>query len=173
VTLQLIQELIGDRQSGYVFLRETWTRTRQNQPLSIHDIWHVAHDTAEAAGVQNFCPRILRQYFAANWALREKKSLVVLQAIMRHRSLAVTSIYIAHLTFWEDLQKEYEIIQNGPFEEFESAAPAAMPKETVNLKDSICGVCSNLELCKFQPLPPCVTACKYKEVKKIGVAAYY
>jgi integrase len=144
VTLQLIQDLIRDRLEGYVFTRvRSWKHTKKDLPLTLQDIWHIVHEVGEEAGVHGFTPRMLREYFAANWAYTEKKSLPVLQQILRHKSLETTQVYINKLVFWEDVQREYD--QGGPM-----------------LTGMICKDCSIVNVCKFAPLPSCVEGCRYK-----------
>jgi hypothetical protein len=183
LTLQLIQDLIGTRREGYVFTHQgSYTHVKADQPLSRVEIWQIIHDTAEKVGIKGFNPRILRHYFAAHWIFVLKKSLVVLQRLLRHKNLTVTTIYVSKLSFFEDIQIAYEEIQNGPFQEFqqESAEVAGSnptrvqtPAVTPNLEESICKFCSNLHLCKFAPLASCVTSCRLKMVKKEGIVQYY
>jgi integrase len=180
LTLQLIQDLVGTRTKGYVFTHQgSWTYVKAEEPLSRVQIWTVIHEIAEKAGVKGFNPRILRHYFAAHWYYVDEKSLLGLQRLMRHSSLEITSIYLARLIFWEDLKAEYDSVKNAPFVEFqqESAEVAgSIPAQVqipVNLEESICKVCSNLHLCKFAPLAPCVTSCRLKIVKVTGIAQYH
>jgi integrase len=177
LTLQLIKDLIGKRQEGYVFAHQgSWTTVKKDAPLSRVEIWQIIHDIAEAAGVKGFSPRILRHYFAAHWGYVEKKTLIGLQRIMRHSNLTVTSCYLSRLIFYEDLQNEYDGVKNEPFVEFTDNSLknglSTNQQPTFNLEESICKPCSNLHLCKYAPLPPCVTACKHKLVKVTGIAQY-
>jgi hypothetical protein len=150
VTLQLIQDLIRARLEGYVFARaRSWRHVKKGYPLSIQEIWHIIQKVGRDAGIDGFNPRMLRQYFAANWAHTEHKSLPTLQQILRHKSLETTSIYVGKLVFFEDVQAEYDGIQNGPL------AP-----------DSICHGCSIVNVCKFAPLPGCASSCRYKKVEE-------
>jgi hypothetical protein len=186
LTLQLIHDLIGMRSKGYVFVHTgTWTRVKADKPLTRAAIWQIIREIAEKADVKGFNPRILRHYFAANWAYVEKKSVIGLQRILRHSNLAVTSVYLSRLIFYEDLQKEYDSVRNEPFQEPEKEFGHGMTEfplqnqtansnlAPVNLENTICSVCSNVHLCKFAPLPPCVTSCRFKAVKKEGVVQYY
>ena len=180
LTLQMIKDLVGTRREGYVFAHiGSWTTVKKDAPLSRVEIWQIIHDVAEKAGVKKFSPRLLRHYFAAHWGYVEKKTLIGLQRIMRHSNLAVTSVYLSRLIFYEDLQKEYDSVRNGPFQEFqqESAEVAGSNPARVqipyDLEESICKVCSNLPLCKFAPLAPCVTSCRLKIVKVSGIAQYH
>lgn len=144
VTLQLIQDLIRERLEGYVFTRaRSWKHVKKGMPLSVQEIWHVIHAVGADAGVEGFKPRMLREYFAANWAITEKKSLPVLQQILRHKSLETTQVYINKLVFFEDVQREYD--QGGPV-----------------MTDCICKDCSIVNVCRFAPLPSCVEGCRFK-----------
>jgi len=185
LTLQLIKDLVGDRKEGLVFQHTTWQYQRCDQPLSKVEIWHVVHDIGEKAGVKGLSPRLLRHYFACHWIYVEKKSLVTLQRLMRHNNIATTFFYTKRLIFFEDMQREYDGVRNGPFIEFEKevnvkvsegSPQVQIPAEqqpTFSLEESICKVCSNLHLCKFQPLPACATHCKFKVVKLEGIRQYH
>jgi len=158
VTLQLIRDLIGDRVEGYVFIqRRSWKRLKQGQPLTVQEVWHIVRKIGLAAGVEGFKPRVLREYFAAVWAHVEKKSLVTLQWILRHKSLETTQVYVNKLVFWEDVKSEYEGVKAKPF------------KETLPLRESLCSSCLHRDVCRFAPLPSHVTGCRFY-VKKEGVA---
>jgi hypothetical protein len=158
LTLQLIQDLIGDRLEGYVFQRLTsWRKVKKDLPLSVQEVWHVVHELGGAVGVGGLKPRTLREYFAAKWVEEmrrpgSKRTLVGLQRILRHKDLATTAIYISKLVFFEDLQAEYEGVQNEPFVE---GVARVSP-------ECICRNCGNLPFCKFAPLPSCVESCRYK-----------
>ena len=150
VSLQLIQDLIRERLEGYVFTRSrSWKHVKKGMPLSVQEIWHIIHAIGLDAGVEGFKPRVLREYFAANWAHTEKKSLPVLQQILRHKSLETTQVYINKLVFFEDVQREFDGIQNGLF-----------------VGDCICKNCSVVGVCRFAPLPSCVEGCRFKQLKK-------
>lgn len=165
LTLQLIQDLIGKRQEGYVFPHTgSWTSVKCDMPLSRVQIWQIVHDIAEQAGVKGFNPRLLRHYFAAYWIYVEKKSVVTLQGLMRHSDLSVTFFYTRRLTFFEDWQREYDGVKNGPFLEFE--------QESISLEDSICKRCSNLPLCKYAPLASCASSCRFYAPKQEVVTTH-
>lgn len=156
LTLQLIHDLIQERLEGYVFTRSTsWKKVKEDLPLSVQEVWHITHKIGEEAGVKGFKPRTLRQYFAAYWLYVKKKSLAGLQEILRHKDPATTLVYAAKLRFFEDLQAEYEGVQNQPFVE-----------NVTRVAESICSRCGNLAFCKFAPLPSCVESCRYKTLKK-------
>jgi integrase len=178
LTLELIQQLIGTRQEGYVFAHiGSWTTIKKDAPLSRVEIWQIIHDIALEAGVKGFNPRILRHYFAANWGYVEKKTLIGLQRIMRHSNLAVTSCYLSRLIFYEDLQNEFDGVKNEPFAEFTDNSLknglSTNQQPTFSLEESICKPCGNLPICRFAPLAPCVTACKNKLVKVTGISQYH
>jgi hypothetical protein len=88
---------------------------------------------------------MLREYFAANWAHTERKSLPTLQQILRHKSLETTQIYINKLVFFEDVQAEFDGVRNGPL-----------------MAESVCEGCSVVSVCKYAPLPDCVEGCRFK-----------
>jgi integrase len=169
LTLQHIQDLIGMRTEGYVFTHTTsWTYVKHAQPLSHVQIWTIIHEIAEKAGVKGFNPRILRHYFAImylreqeeqpDWQRKRRRTLETLRKLLRHSHLGVTQIYLSKLTFFEDMQEEYESVQNEPI--VNQAAPMGFEPT------SICNDCSNLTLCKFQPLPSCVTKCRFYAPKQ-------
>ena len=119
ITLQLIQDLIGEKEEGYVFRQVRACDRKSNKPFSRVGVWHNISKIGKAAGVHPFSPRILRHYFAAKWhddmkKPNSKKTIVGLQRILRHTNLLTTTFYLAKLVFSEDLQEEYEDIQNNP-----------------------------------------------------------
>lgn len=155
LTLQLMQDLIGEALEGLLFTRSrSWRHVKEGEPLSIGEVWHIIHKIGLKASVKGFKPRILREYFAFVWAHVEKKSLVTLQRILRHQSLETTSLYVQKLHSWEDMQREYNGVKNQPF-------VGSDP-----LRVSICNDCPNLGFCKFAPLPSCVEGCRFKVAKK-------
>jgi len=146
VTLQLVQDLIRERLEGYVFTRaRSWKRVKKGLPLTVQEVWHVIRKVGADAGIQGFKPRMLREYFAANWAHTERKSLPTLQQILRHKSLETTQIYINKLVFFEDVQAEFDGVRNGPL-----------------MAESVCRGCSVVNVCKYAPLPDCVEGCRFK-----------
>jgi integrase len=150
VTLQLIQDLIWERLEGYVFTRaRSWKHVKEGMPLSVQEIWHIIHAIGLDAGVEGFKPRMLREYFAANWAHTERKSLPTLQQILRHKSLETTQVYINKLVFFEDVQREFDGVRNGPL-----------------MAESVCKGCSVVSVCKYAPLPSCVEGCRFRQQKK-------
>lgn len=179
LTLQLIQDLVGTRREGFVFQHvASWTHVKADQPLSRVQIWNIIHDIAEKAGVKGFNPRLLRHYFACHWIYVEKKNVVTLQRLLRHSDLSVTFFYTKALSFFEDDQDEYDGVRSDAFQEVEESAKIPLQNQIagpnlVSLEDSICKVCSNLFLCKFAPLPLCVTSCRFKVVKPIGISQYH
>lgn len=177
LSLQLIKDLIGDRAEGYVFTHEgSWTNVKADQPLSRVEIWQIVHDIALEAGVKNCNPRILRHYFAAHWIFDLKGNLVVLQRILRHKNLTVTTIYVSKLSFFEDIQKAYEGIQNSPL--VPETDLRGINVDPMNVSQShrtpfkvagetICSGCFNVEFCKFAPLPEWRKTCVYKPEQKV------
>jgi hypothetical protein len=182
LSLELIQDLIGERQEGYVFTHQgSWTQVKAEQPLSRVEIWQIVHDIAEEVGVKGFNPRILRHYFAAHWIFDLKGSLVVLQRLLRHKNLTVTTIYVSKLGFFEDIQKAYEGIQNSPLipETTDGkrgdisrrgvTSPEDILKVTCAQKvagETICNGCEHVGFCKFAPLPSCASECRFKPEQK-------
>jgi hypothetical protein len=183
LSLELIQNLIGEREEGYVFTHQgSWTQVKADQPLSRVEIWQIVHDIAEEAGVEGFNPRILRHYFAACWyeemkRLGSRKTLVGLQRILRHKSLAITQIYLSKLVFFEDIQSEFEGIQNSPLVPETTdgkkgnisrrgvTSPEDILKVTCAQKvagETICNGCGYVGFCKFAPLPSCASSCRFK-----------
>jgi integrase len=158
LTLQLIRDLIGPRQEGYVFTREvysrSWSHTKGDKPLHDATVEKRLQKIAEAAGVKGFTPRLLRHYFAVTW-LKAGKNLELLRRILRHKSLAYTQFYLSRLVYFEDLKAEYESFQMGPL------SPSWQDK-TENLTSEICRKCEKLPICKLaDKMPSWVTGCQY------------
>jgi hypothetical protein len=157
VTLDLIKCLIGKRLEGYVFRqRKTYLIKGQGKPLTRNTVWIRVKTIAEQAGVENFNPRILRHYFAAE-CHQSHLSLEILRRILRHKSLAYTQLYLARLVFFEDVQREYDQVTSGPF----LLSPAGP-----------CADCTISKVCKYAgSLPEHALGCHYQqevENTKIG-----
>jgi site-specific recombinase XerC len=178
LSLQLIKDLVGDKTEGYVFTHEgSWTNVKHDMPLSRVEIWQIVHEIAEEAGVKNCNPRILRHYFAAHWIFDLKGNIVVLQRILRHKNLTVTTIYVSKLSFFEDIQKAYEGIRNSPLVPETTdgkrnnisrrgvTSPEDILKVTCAQKvagETICNGCDYVGFCKYAPLPSCASECRFK-----------
>jgi len=128
ITLQLIKDLIGEREEGTVFTRQDrWRIAKQHKPLSRVAAWYLFHSIGLAAGVEGFSPRICRHYFAAKWhedmkKQGSKKTLEGLRRILRHTSLTTTTFYLQRLVFFEDIQEQYQEIQE-PYIARQEASP--------------------------------------------------
>lgn len=144
LTLQLIQDLIGDRKEGYVFRQLTWQHKKHDKPLSRGLIWHTIQKIAKAAGVKGFSPRICRHYFSCKWFIVEHKNLEVLRRILRHRNLATTSAYVQRLCFFEDIQTAYEGVRNEPVIQ---QKPKTMLNEVYH---KFCADCNNTTICNIK-----------------------
>jgi integrase len=162
LTLQLIRDLCGFRTQGYVFRQSrSWKYVKGDKPLSVQEIWHVIHHIAREAGVPNFNPRMLRHYFAAHWIYDLHKSVPALQVILRHESLESTQVYVGRLTFWEDVQREYDGIRNGPI--VESQVEETNPTRAQGAHAKVCSDCAALQVCKFAAqMPACAMSCCHK-----------
>jgi len=172
LSLELIQQLIGERQEGYVFTHQgSWTQVKAEEPLSRVEIWQITHDIAEQAGVAKLNPRILRHYFAAHWIFDLKGNIVVLQRILRHKNLTVTTIYVSKLSFFEDIQKAYEGIQNSPLvpetAQLNEFSQFGVSKAGWVAGETICDGCGYVGFCKFAPLPQCASECRFKPKQKV------
>lgn len=175
VSLALFEDLIKERHEGYVFTREvftrSWSHSHEGRPLHVTTIEKVIDKTALQVGVKGLTPRLLRHYFAANWHYVEKKSIEILRRILRHKSLAYTQFYLARLIFWEDLQKEYEDIKNGPF--IVEAEVNVQVEKARALTVQVCADCPNIQVCKYADhMPEWVTGCKFKPVVAVSSKTY-
>jgi hypothetical protein len=179
LTLQLIQDLVGSRQEGYVFTREvysrSWSHVKKDMPLHVATIEKVVEKIGLAAGVEGLTPRLLRHFFAAEWH-RQGGSLELLRRILRHKSLAYTQFYLSRLVYFEDLQGEYQRLQSGPIID-----GAYMPKPPLQVQvtqptlPKICSSCANLQICRLvERMPSWATGCQYykKEAVVNGVSSW-
>ena len=170
LTLQLIQDLIGELSQGLVFTHKTHTRTKKDQPLSTVALWKTVRNIGREAGVKHFYPRLLRHYFAADWHIVQHKSIETLRRILRHKNLAVTHKYLARLVFFEDVQREYDNVKNPYFAE-------PRPSESQSdFGEKFCSTCEHEPTCKFKSVMcscPAITSCRYyvkkEELKKVEV----
>lgn len=133
VTLELILELVEEREKGYVFQRLKARPGREGKPLRRESVYIRVRQIGEEAGVEGFHPRVLRRYFAATWVYgdpdlppqqRVKGSLETLRRILRHAHLGVTTAYVSKLVFFEDIQREYNELQASPIRESRVQTPA-------------------------------------------------
>jgi site-specific recombinase XerD len=162
LTLQLIRDLIGSRNEGFVFTRElrsrSWSHVKTDKPLHVATVEKRLEKIGLQAGVKSFTPRLLRHYFAVEWH-RAGKSLELLRRILRHKSLAYTQFYLAKLICFEDIQSEYESFQNGPLN---LQLQSAWMDKTESLASKICSRCEKLPICKFaDQMPSWATGCQY------------
>ena len=145
ITLQLIKDLIGERGEGHVFTREdSWKIARENQPLSRVAVWHRIRGIGVAAGVKNLNPRLLRHFFSATWhedmkKTGSKKTLEGLRRILRHTSLATTTFYLQRLVFFEDIQEQYQEIQE----------PYIATRQVSDFYREWCSKCRSEPVCKI------------------------
>jgi len=162
LTLQLIRDLCGFRTHGYVFRQSrSWKYTHGDKPLTDATIWTVIHSIARDAGVPDFNPRMLRHYFAAHWIYDLHNSVPALQTILRHESLESTQVYVGRLSFWEDVQREYDGIRNGPLAE--SQIEETAPVQTQGAHAKVCSDCASVQVCKFAAqMPTCAMSCCHK-----------
>lgn len=162
VSLELIRELIGERREGYVFTRRGKGKyLYAGKPLSRIDVYHIIRRIGLDAGVQGLSPRLLRHYFAAEWAYIKHGNLEILRRILRHKSLATTQYYLSRLVFWEDLQAEYERLQGLPFR-FSQARP-----ELGDFYRRWCSRCELEPICKLcDKMPDYATGCRYFKPKR-------
>jgi hypothetical protein len=175
ISLQLIQDLVGQRLTGYVFTQKaSWKNARAGKRLTDSTVWIRVKRIAEAAGVNRFNPRLLRHFFAADWNL-QKKNIEVLRRILRHKSLAYTQFYLARLMFWEDVQREYESVQDGPFVgdvksqslQMQSAEPMLS-----SFYQEWCVNCASMHVCKLiDQTPAWATGCHFYVVKEEKASA--
>jgi len=162
LTLQLIKDLCAFRTHGYVFRQSrSWKYTHGDKPLTDATIWTVIHNIAKAVGIQGFNPRMLRHYFAAHWIYDLHNSVPSLQVILRHESAENTMIYVGRLSFWEDVQREYDGIRNGPI--VESQVEETNPTRAQGAHAKVCSDCAALQVCKFAAqMPACAMSCCHK-----------
>jgi hypothetical protein len=169
VTLDLLKEFIGDRTKGYVFTHEfdsSWKNQKKGVPLTVSTVWCRIRRIAQQAGVEGFNPRKFRQYFAAMWIL-EERPIQTLQKILRHKSEEYCYWYGSHFMFWEDLQADYDRIQDGPFVG-NATIPSVQSGMTQPLVNETCVTCGSLEVCRFvDKMPENAVGCKYKTPQKI------
>lgn len=95
---------------------------------------------------------LLRHFFAANWAYpmdgKRPGNLHALSKILRHKSLAYTQVYLSRLVFYEDLQAEYNRLQNGPFVH-QSNLNVSLPACGNEFFDRWCRICDHQLTCRF------------------------
>ena len=88
------------------------------KPISNDAIHDVVKGIARDAGIfewRRYNSTLLRAYFAADW-VRQRRSLKMLQYMMRHNSLAMTFRYVSKILFWSELEREFDRVQQIPVE---------------------------------------------------------
>lgn len=165
ITLELILNLIDEREKGFVFRRLTSRSDRTpEQPLTRKAVYLRIRQIGEEAGVEGFHPRVLRRYFAAMWVYgdpalppqqRKRGSLETLRRILRHSHLGVTSDYVSKLVFFEDMQREYQELQANPIMKRGIRTPAGdisncIHKETCkHYAPGSSEICIHKETCRY------------------------
>jgi len=160
LTLQLIKDLTSGLQ-GLVFRHKTYKK-HEGKPLNNVSIWKTVRVIGEHAGVKGFHPRVLRHYFAADWHIVQHKSIETLRRILRHRNLSVTHRYLSRLVFFEDIQREYNGIQNPYLSQVSSTQHTTFYEE-------FCSRCDHELTCKFkEKMCSCQAAsgCRFYKPKK-------
>lgn len=169
VTLELILELVGSQEKGYVFRRLKKRPWKTGMPLRRETVYMRVRHIGEEAGVEGFHPRVLRRYFAAMWVYgdpdlppgqRVKGSLETLRRILRHNNLAVTTAYVSKLVFFEDMQREYNELQQSPIRPDPVQTPAGdlagcIHRETCkHYRPGSSKVCIHIDICRhYAPQP--------------------
>lgn len=96
---------------------ESWNiKHNDDKPITSDTLQNVVKWYAEEAGIPDwhrYNPTLLRAYFAADW-VSEKRSLKILQTLMRHNDLPTTLHYVGRIVFWEDMEAEFHRIQRVP-----------------------------------------------------------
>lgn len=93
-------------------------RSAIGKPLSNTRIQYLVKYYAREAGIPNwqqYNPRLFRCFFAKIW-VTEKRDVKILQTLMRHSDLTMTMRYVSRIVFWEDVEREFDRVQTGPFE---------------------------------------------------------
>lgn len=86
------------------------------KPISNEAIANIVKWYAKEAEIfdwNKYNPTLLRAYFAAEW-IRQKRSLKILQLMMRHNSLSTTIHYVGKIIFWRELEAEFDNVQRIP-----------------------------------------------------------
>lgn len=117
---ELVDKYMDGRKDGWLLrpLETAKVPKARDKPLSTQAIRNIVKHYAREADIPNwqeYQPRLLRCWFAADWVLRGG-NLEVLRRILRHKNLAYTQIYVSRLVFWEDIQAEYSRIHALPIE---------------------------------------------------------
>jgi hypothetical protein len=169
LTLQLMQDLTGSRLKGYVFTQtRSWKKTKRDMPITRAAIWRRITRISKEAGVPGVTPRLLRHYCAAHLYYVEHKKPNTIQKILRHKNPTMLHIYLARLSFFEDVQEDFQRTQN----------PYVMPqspqqqKTTPLLTDFYrewCSRCEHEPVCRIidqMCASPGATGCRFYKQKK-------
>lgn len=119
------------------------------QPLSCKAIQNVVKGYARDADIfdwSRYNPTLLRAYFAADW-VRQRRSLKMLQYMMRHNSLAMTFRYVGKILFWSEIEREFDRVQQKPFERRMKKSNLSEMLENPVAKQ--CLQCPAVNVCKY------------------------
>lgn len=105
--------------SGFVFRRIHNAGRKGRGPcpptlswVTIEGVWK---KYCRLCGIPVMPPRYGRAYFALNWHVLQRKSLMGLMRILRHDNLGSTEHYLSKLYFYEDIRNEFYQGQQTPF----------------------------------------------------------
>jgi len=189
LTLQLIEDLLGERRSGLIFTHHTWKIKKAEEPLTDEGVYYIIHRLGLEAGVKNLKPRNFREYFAWRWVYVEQKDIFTLKLYLRHVSLDTTEVYVRKLRSEDDIRRVFDGVRNQPFVDNPETTRAtansnmaleqsSLPLETFAQKrakrmplevagESIYNDCSLLSICKIvEEYGSCLKNCRFKTIKK-------
>jgi len=119
------------------------------KPFNNNTIRNIVKDYAREAGIydwQRYNPTLLRAYFAADW-FRQRRSLKMLQYMMRHNNLQVTFRYVSKILFWSEIQREFERVQESNIDKRLKNLSVAELLESSVAKQ--CLRCPAVKVCKY------------------------
>jgi len=124
-------------------------RSAWGKPISNDAVHDVVKRVARDAGIfdwSRYNSTLLRAYFAADW-VRQKRSLKMLQYMMRHNSLAMTFRYVSKILFWSELEREFSRIQESNIDKRLKNLSVAELSESSVAKQ--CLRCPAVKVCKY------------------------
>ena len=124
--------------------RSAWGKPISND--AIHDIVKGYARDAEIFDWRRYNSTLLRACFAAEW-VRQKRSLKMLQFMMRHNNLATTFRYVSKIVFWGELEAEFDRVQRVPVTR--RMKKLSMSELLAKPMAKQCLSCPAVDVCKF------------------------
>lgn len=90
-------------------------RTKRKHHMTDQAIEWIWRKWCKLSGIPYMAPRYGRAYFAVDWHVVQRKSLIGLMDVLRHTSLLATQKYLSKIRCYEDVKQEFNQGTKSPF----------------------------------------------------------